>query len=271
MTSLFLIIGVVAIMLAANIAVNKLPERLYVTMSLIFTVGFVAIGFGFGLNFADLGLARSTWVSGALWAGLAIGGVALVYFVGAAFRPTRALFADDRATEVPGKQVARRALIDIPFGTVALEEAVFRGVLYGMLATRFGDLWAIIGTSVLFGLWHVLPAIPMLDSHRAVASVVGHGRTGRAITVIGTVFGTGAAGIVFAGLRWWTGSLLPAVGLHWALNGLGLAVAWGLARATHSNRAEAALDQQVEEAESHLLALRSDHESESEPDSEAGP
>ena len=37
------------------------------------------------------------------------------------------------------------------------------------------------------------------------------------------------AAFVFATLRVWTGSLLPPIGLHWALNGMGVALAWWLA------------------------------------------
>jgi membrane protease YdiL (CAAX protease family) len=35
-------------------------------------------------------------------------------------------------------------------------------------------------------------------------------------------------------LRVWTDSVLPPIGLHWALNGMGVAVAWWLARITLS-------------------------------------
>jgi len=44
---------------------------------------------------------------------------------------------------------------------------------------------------------------------------------------------TAVGGVGFALLRVWTDSVLPPIGLHWALNGLGVAVAWWLGRITH--------------------------------------
>ena len=37
-------------------------------------------------------------------------------------------------------------------------------------------------------------------------------------------------GVAFGLLRLWTGSVLPPMGLHWAVNAVGLAAAWALAR-----------------------------------------
>jgi membrane protease YdiL (CAAX protease family) len=49
------------------------------------------------------------------------------------------------------------------------------------------------------------------------------------LAVLATVAFTAAAGLLFAVLRLWTGSVLPPMGLHWAVNGQGVAVAWWLA------------------------------------------
>ncbi len=226
---MYLLVAVIVVMVAANLATNRMHDRYYVPMAMLFAVGFVSIGLGSGLSLADLGLAPRTVLPGLLWGLGLVAAVALVYVLGAALPRTRKLFADERATTARGRTIARRALIDVPFGTVLLEETAFRGVLYGMIMVRWGPGWAIAGTAVLFGLWHVLPAIPMHESHQAIGSALGTGLRGRIVAIVLTVLGTAAAGVGFAALRWWTGSLLPPVGLHWALNGLGLAAAWGLA------------------------------------------
>ena len=72
---------------------------------------------------------------------------------------------------------------------------------------------------MLFGLWHISPALEMHDSHNATQG-------GSWITVVGTVFFTGLSGVGFALLRLFTGSLFPPAALHWAANGTGVVVGW---------------------------------------------
>lgn len=246
MTAIYLLIAVGAIMVAANLALNLVAEKFYVPLAIIFAIGVAAIGLGFGLDLEHLGLATNTIVPGLVWAAIAVGVVAVIFFLAALIRPARVLFADERATSAPGRQIARRMLIDVPLGTVLLEETVFRGVLYGMLWQSFNQVVAIVGTSVLFGLWHVLPAIPSHESHEAVRKAVGTSIWGKLAAIALTVLGTAAAGIGFALTRWWTGSVFPAIGLHWALNGLGLFAAWALARWTHARKAARTLEDHVE-------------------------
>ena len=84
---------------------------------------------------------------------------------------------------------------------------------------------ATIVSSVLFGLWHVLPALGLASSNEAIGSTAGKGTSGQAISVAGTVLFTGLAGVVFCELRRRSGSLLASAGLHWATNGLGVLAA----------------------------------------------
>jgi membrane protease YdiL (CAAX protease family) len=129
--------------------------------------------------------------------------------------------------------VAFRALVEVPFGTVLLEEIAFRSVLFAMLARRFGVIWAIVISSILFGLWHVLPSIGTHEQNPAVSSVVGRGLRGNILTVAGSVLGTAVAGVIFAGLRLFSGSVIAPMGLHWATNGLGYTFSWAIIRWRH--------------------------------------
>ena len=62
-----------------------------------------------------------------------------------------------------------------------------------------GAAWETAGTSLLFGLWHVLPALDLARTNPAIA---GSGRRARlALAVVGTVVFTAAAGVLFAELR----------------------------------------------------------------------
>ena len=46
----------------------------------------------------------------------------------------------------------------------------------------------------------------------------------------GSVLSTAVAGLAFATLTVWTNSLLPALALHWAINGFGYLAGWYLSR-----------------------------------------
>jgi membrane protease YdiL (CAAX protease family) len=88
------------------------------------------------------------------------------------------------------------------------------GLVTALLERRYSAVVATVTSSVLFGLWHILPAL---------GSNTGPGGAG--IRVAGTVLATGLAGLGFCWLRARSGSLLAPALLHWALNGLGLLAA----------------------------------------------
>ncbi len=191
----------------------------YVLVALATTAGLGLNAWSHDLTATDLGLGRSTWLTGILWSLgiiLVVGAV-----VGLAGRVPRLhhLFADDRVMDVPGVVSARRVLLDIPFGTVLVEEFAFRGVLLALVTVEVGAAWAVVVTSALFGLWHVVPALELHESHSAA--------TGASwTTVLSAVLFTGFSGVVFGLLRVGTGSLFPPAALHWAANGSGVVVGW---------------------------------------------
>jgi membrane protease YdiL (CAAX protease family) len=119
----------------------------------------------------------------------------------------------------------------IPVGTVLLEEVAFRSVLWGMLS-RHTRMWqTLLASSVLFGLWHILPATASASNQAIGAAVGGLGAFGPILVVTGTIAFTALGGFVAGELRRRTGSLLAPVGMHWATNALGVifgVVAWRL-------------------------------------------
>jgi membrane protease YdiL (CAAX protease family) len=172
-----------------------------------------------GLDWADLGLGPGTWRRGLIWGGVEIGVVALVIAVGAALPLTRNAFHDTRYRAGWGHDLLI-AFVLIPLGTVVLEEVAFRGVLWGLLRRVRGTVTATVGSSALFGLWHVLPSLGLSTNNEAIGSVAGGGKGAQAITVAATVVFTGLAGVVFCELRRRSGSLLAPAALHWATNAL---------------------------------------------------
>jgi membrane protease YdiL (CAAX protease family) len=179
-----------------------------------------------GFSWGDLGLgARQAW-SGLRWAGVLVALVLLTYAIAVQVPAARQGFADRRATALSGAAVLWHVLVRIPLGTALLEEVAFRGVLYAMLAPRHGVAAAILGSSVLFGLWHVLPSLGLREANAAVAGVVRGGTAGTLVAVTAATVGAAVAGVALCDLRRLSGSLLAPFALHWALNGLGLLFAW---------------------------------------------
>jgi membrane protease YdiL (CAAX protease family) len=189
------------------------------------------LGRSAGLSWDELGLGREAVVRGLWWGAMSAGLIAAVYAVGVAVPATRRFFQDTRYRIGPGS-AAYLAFVAIPLGTVIFEEVAFRSVLFGLLDVGHGAGAATIATSLLFGLWHVLPARDLARTNTALRGP-GGARSRVMLTVLGAVAFTTLAGFVFAFLRWHTGSLLGPVLLHWAANGLGVLAAarvWALSR-----------------------------------------
>jgi uncharacterized protein len=177
-----------------------------------------------GLSWAQLGLDRRQLRSGGRWAAGAVGVVAAVYVVGVLLPPTRPAFRDSRY-HLPVPETLSTAFVVIPLGTVLLEELAFRSVLWGILARHASPRWVLGTTSVLFGLWHVIPSAHVAAGNEAVAG------TPPVLVVLGTVAVTTVGGLIFGELRRRSDSVLAPAGLHWATNALGVLfglVAWRL-------------------------------------------
>jgi membrane protease YdiL (CAAX protease family) len=172
-----------------------------------------------GLSWAELGLGRDRLGAGCRWALGAMAVVAGVYVVGVLLPLTRPAFQDDRY-DLPLPDALRTALLVIPLGTVLLEEVAFRSVLWGALSRHCRPWQVLVTTSVLFGLWHVFPALGVGSSNRGVSDAVGGG--GSAVVVAATVGFTAIGGLVFGELRRRSGSVVASAGAHWATNSLGV-------------------------------------------------
>jgi uncharacterized protein len=214
------IVGVSLAMVGFQALTRGVEGGPYIAAGVATTAGLAYTAWIHHLSPTDIGLGRSTWITGALWS---LGFVVVIGAgIGIAGRVPRLrhLFQDDRVTQVSGAVTARRVLLDIPFGTVLIEEFAFRGVMLALVTNlTHSTVWAVAVTSVLFGLWHVSPALEMHDAHQQA--------TGASwTTVASTVLFTGLSGVGFAVLRLFTGSLLPPSAVHWAANGSGVVVGW---------------------------------------------
>lgn len=186
-----------------------------------------------GLSWTQLGLGRDRLRAGLRWGGGAVAVVVVVYLAGVLLPPTRTAFLDARY-HLGTVGALLSAFVIIPVGTVLFEEIAFRSVLWGMLARRVGMWRVLLVSSVLFGLWHVLPSLQSLPANRAVGDAVrGAGSSAQFVVIVGTVLLTALGGVVAGELRRRSGSLLASAGMHWATNALGVlfgVLAWHLAR-----------------------------------------
>ncbi|MBZ4017453.1 CPBP family intramembrane metalloprotease [Streptomyces purpurogeneiscleroticus] len=214
----------VAVLALANLANNRWAPSCSVLTAVVVSALLLGVLFRAGGTWADAGLDRATLGRGARWAMVLAGLVGAVYAVAALLPATRDLFADERYAELTGGQVALRVLVTVPLGTVLLEEVAFRGVLYGLVRRARGTVRATVVSSVLFGLWHVLPSLHLAAAKPVLTPVFGRSALGAAVAVAAAVLFTGAAGVLFCELRRRSGSLLAPMGLHGALNAFGYLV-----------------------------------------------
>jgi membrane protease YdiL (CAAX protease family) len=211
----------IAVLVAANVLNNKVAPRLGPLTSAAATAALVAMARRSGLSWEELGFEHGR--KGAVVGGALAAGVAAVYTVGINMSRTRPLFQDERALSLTRARVLEEALVQVPFGTVLLEEVGFRGALYGMVRQTHGTAAATAVSSALFGLWHILPAIDMARANPALGALTAgespaHLDTAR--VVAGSVVSTAVAGVLFCELRRHRGLLAPSM-LHLATNSLG--------------------------------------------------
>ena len=182
-----------------------------------------------GLGWAELGLGRDHWKSGAAYALGAMALVVTVIAVGVFLPLTRPMFMNNHYATISGALVA--SMIIIPLQTVIPEELAFRGVLHGALNRAWGFRGVALAGSLLFGLWHIATSLGLTSSNVGFTRLFGGGVVGMLAGVTMAVIATAVAGFVFSWLRRRSGSLIAPIALHWSLNGLGAlaaALVWHL-------------------------------------------
>jgi uncharacterized protein len=224
---------VVALAVAGNAATNLLlPSPLYVPAALLLAVVavLVAVWVG-GCNARDLGLDREQLGRGLRLGAAAAAVLVVVLIVVAALPATRDLFADRRVDQHSVTLLLYHTLVRIPLGTVVLEETLFRGALLGLALRRWSPPVAVAFSSVLFGLWHLLPARGVSGFNPVVATAT-QGTLRHGLAIILAVAATALAGAVFCWLRLRARSLAAPAMLHLASNGLAYLLAWTVLRST---------------------------------------
>jgi membrane protease YdiL (CAAX protease family) len=230
MTTAVTIAAVLVVLVVINLWVHVGPTGIHVVTGPLAALLLLLLARLAGLTWSELGLGSQTVLRGAKVAAVAAVTVAIVYSVGSAIPFTRNAFRDTRYRLGLGAALYL-SLVAIPLGTVLFEEVAFRSVLWGLLARDFGVPVATAVSAILFGIWHVLPAVGLAQTHASVQGGTTAAGRRMAVTVLATIAFTTIAGVVFAELRRRSGSLVAPMGLHWATNGLGVLAAarvWAL-------------------------------------------
>jgi uncharacterized protein len=203
--------------LAYGAVLNRLlPEIVHIPVSLTAAATWLTAARRSGVSVAGLGLAPDRVRAGAR-IGLAVGAPIVVGITAASrVRATSGYFDDARVRGASPRRAAYEAAARIPIATALGEELIFRGALLGLFRRKHSTVVAVAASSLLFGVWHVLPTLeglalnPPEDGDHSAAHKLG--------VVAGTVAATTAAGVGFSLLRLQSGSVLAPVIVHAAVN-----------------------------------------------------
>jgi len=176
-----------------------------------------------GFTTADLGLAVARVKASALW-GVALGlvlALPLVAFIALApfltGEPVRAGEIDD----LSGSEMAIRLAFRVPVGTALFEEVAFRGILYATWLRATDLRRTVLGTGVVFALWHTVITFRSVTEAQVVESA-----PLVALGYLGSLLGLFVGGAAFALLRWRTGGVAGPFFFHWIVVALMTLTVW---------------------------------------------
>jgi membrane protease YdiL (CAAX protease family) len=205
------VVGLVATIAITDVAANVvLPDAAKLPAKLVIAAAYLAWARRAArLSWTELGLGRSEIGSGLRWGTAALAIVAgVIVFLAAV---SQSQFENSSVAHDSTAVRFLEPLVLIPLQTVLFEEVIFRGVLLGVLLRWTKQGYAIGASAIVFGLWHLPPAL-----HDAS----GNGFVGGLGVVVGTITFTTFAGLIFAWLRLRSGSLVAPAMAHVASNSI---------------------------------------------------
>ena len=219
--------AVVVVLMISNAMSNRgLPASLYVPWNLGITVVVYALG---RTRLAPVEMGFAEWRRGVAFGLVLIVATAVVMLVAVVMPAFHELYEDRRVDESVASMLYQ-VVVRIPLGTALLEEVAFRGVLPALLAVRVGVMRGCIIASVLFGLWHVLPALSLNEVNPVATDVFGAGAGGTIAAVVFAVIGTTVAGFWFCWIRYRARSVVATIIAHIGSNSIGYTIAYFVVR-----------------------------------------
>ena len=224
-TDLFVLVAMLAV---ANVMSNRvLPDWTYLPWNLSVAVALAVSARRLGLSREELGWHQ--WRRGAAFGATLALLTLTALLIGLAVPALDGVYEDDRVDGAVAIMLYH-VFVRIPFGTVVLEELAFRSVLPAAATRHVGVMRGSVVASVLFGLWHVLPALGLGDVNPVFEDVFGTGVWGTIAAVTFAVLGTTIVGLWWCWLRHWSGSILTTIVAHVSSNSMAYALAWWVGR-----------------------------------------
>lgn len=219
-----LVPALIVVLTSWNVLANTSHPDAQLPISVLGAAGLVFIARRAGLQWSDLGFARSNLRDGIRVGVIAAGALVLVLITAAAIPDTRDVLADGRFVGMELPRAVYEMLVRIPLAVALTEEIAFRGVLLGILMVRTSTFRAVMISSMLFGLWHILPGISALES---ASGIVATSSTAAKLGLVGIqVLVTGLAGVAFSWLRLRGGHVASSILVHAPLNSVSFAIGW---------------------------------------------
>jgi len=219
-------LGTLTLLAGVSLLNNTAAPDLYLLWACVGIAGLVLMARADGLQRRDWGFGPVTGRAARAAAVLAAV-TAAALLAGTQLPGVAAAYADERVVGMGAGEVAYAALVRVPVGTALLEEVAFRGVLLAMLTRRYGTAWGVVGSSLAFGAWHLLPSLGLAAGNAAAGSALG------AHPLVASVIGMVAAGLAGAFLcllRIRYDHLVAPLAVHGTANSLAYLLAWLMAR-----------------------------------------
>lgn len=218
------LLGMLAMLVGVTLLDNVVAPDAYLLWACLAIAGMTVLARADGLRHRDWGLGPITGRAAAAATVLAAV-TAAAMLVGTQLPGISSAYLDERVAGMGSSEVAFASLVRVPIGTALLEEVAFRGVLLAMLSRRYGTRWGIAGSSVAFGLWHLLPSLGLTGNEAIEAA----GAYPLALSVI-AMTAAGLAGAFLCLLRIRYHHLVVPLAVHGTANSLAYLLAWLMLR-----------------------------------------
>lgn len=216
------IVLIVLILLYGTVLTRLVPQKYHIYLNIFIALVAIFLGLAFGLDFTKMGVSLTQILPGIFVAIAASIIITVSTLLISAIPPLRRFFIGENLASASGKLIAFETAIRIPLGTALIEEVLFRGVLLGLMLNYHGTLFALILSSLVFGLWHIFPTINQLEQNDAAAALFGKKRAHQAGSIAVIVVVTFLAGLLFGWLRIISNSILAPWIVHWSINASGV-------------------------------------------------
>lgn len=176
-----------------------------------------------GCTPAELGLDRADLKRGLKTGAIAAACCSAGIGTAAGLPSTRKFFLDARFQDMSRKEALYHASLRIPLATALAEEIMFRSALHALFAREHSLRASLTWTSLLFGLWHILPTLDSFEGNPASNIVQNRARARltAALVITGT---TAGAGLFFSYLRLRSRSVAAAALTHAVINTVALGI-----------------------------------------------